>query len=199
MLNHDEEEVLKVLLKLYKEQNARDISGSFKNFPVKYQICYKEIISRLDSKKFVANFADFVAGDFVLTLMPGALCYFANKNGDFDKVQELEPVSDHDHKNKPDQPEKPATFTIPSVGINITVRLRELEKQAEIIGGEKKELLLGVIDSIRKIFENLKNNSVIKPDKELMNRISQLSADFPWLYGEIVYILGTLMMRILIG
>lgn len=106
MLNHDEEEVLKVLLKLYREQNIRNISGSFKNFPAKYQICYKEIISRLNDKNLIEKFTEFIAGDFVLTIMPSALEYFSNKekleNNEIEplikdetsiKAKELEPIS----------------------------------------------------------------------------------------------------------
>lgn len=213
MLNYDEEEVLKILLKLYKEQNARDISGSFKNFPVKYQIIYKEIITRLESKKFVMNFAEFIAGDFVLTLMPPALSYFSDKQKG---GSNLEPVHPDEAGRDEDLPHlegadaadfmgpNPAekarqTFVVPRLGINVSLRLKELEKQAEIIGGENKDDLISVIQDIRKIFENLKTNPVIKPNKALIQKITNLSADFPWIYGELVYILGTLMMRILLG
>ena len=89
MLNHDEEEIIKILLKLSKEQNTLKISGTFSDFPVKYQIVYKEILERLEANKFIKDFEVYMAEDFTLTLLSPAVNYFDKKT---EKNQTLEPL-----------------------------------------------------------------------------------------------------------
>lgn len=229
MLNYDEEEVLKVLLKLYKEQNNKNISGSFKDFPAKYQICYKEIISRLHDKKFIINFDDFIAGDFVLTITSYALRYFTDKENIITQEEKttLEAIKKEPAKTqnvnsdsssnsiisqKQDYPEQQKENESSYkeninrkyksddyyINMNIISKLKNLEKQAEILEDNQKKELEEILTAIKNILENLRKSSTITPDRKLIEKIFISSSKSPWIYSEIINIFGNMFIAALL-
>lgn len=209
MLNYDEESILKVLYSLYKEQNKQVVSGSFRDFPVKYQICYKEIISRLIEKKLITNFSDFIAGDFVLTLMPAGINYFGEEcKEDFEDCIEdksaSENTEDKEIKTKQEQ-EKQGSHKSPDINditITINIRLKELIKQAEQINENDKKTLLQILEDVKKITDYINlNHSVINYEnsKDFVKKVLALNSKYPWLYNEIINILGTAVFKTFIN
>lgn len=174
VLKHDEEEILKVLLKLYNEQNKATITGSFSDFPIKYQIVYKEILLRLQEQKFIKDFEDYIAEDFMVTLLPEALNYFAKRN-------------------MPKQPKKSASST------SYSVILGELEALIAVHGGADKDQLTEISEEIREFCDNLKNAPTVQPRKLLLKKVAELSPKYPWLSEKISRALGLTMMDIMAG
>lgn len=174
ILKRDEEEILKILLKLYNEQGKAEISGSFTDFPVKYQIVYKEILNHLQANKFITNFEVFVAEDFVLTLLPEALNYFAKKNVSGNSIN-------------------PAGI----VGISAKNVLEEIEALIGINGGEDYEELTEIADEIREFCNNLKTTPTIQPRKVLIKKILDFYEKYPWLQEKTTKVLGLTMMEIM--
>lgn len=175
MLNHDEEEILKILLNLSKEQKSLMISGSFTDFPVKYQIVYKEIIKSLERCKFIAHFEDFIADDFLLTLLPSAVTYFRDKA---------------EIKNKKSNG---------AIGINHNSIISELEALIAIKGGDDKSQLTDIAEEIREYCDNLKSTPTIQPRKMLIKKIGTYSKKYPWFMEKIVKIFGFFVMELMAG
>lgn len=197
MLNHDEEEVLKVLLKLCKEQNTRDISGSFKDFPAAYQICYKEIISRLNNKNFVLNFNDFIAGDFILTITQSAIKYFSEK----EKIKKDETIQNSNSSlnlnncslnNYEDKKEYKSPDYCDMI---IMLKLKSFEKYAETLEDNLKNNLEDLCEEIKNLYENSKISSTVTANKQLVEKIYFNSKQFPWIYNEIINILGNIFIK----
>ena len=177
MLNHDEEEILNVLLKLKTKQNSDKITGSFDDFPVKYQIYYKEILERLESKQIIKDFSDFQGENFVLTLIPSAL-------------QEITDDSSTSRSGK-----KTAKSALKP--IDIGKRITVLERTIEHKGGADKQELKELFEEIRELCENLASNPTIQPRKTLIKRITDANIKHPWVYGEAVKIFGITMIKLM--
>lgn len=173
-LKRDEEEILKVLLKLYNEQNKTTITGSFSDFPIKYQIIYKEILLRLQEQKFIKDFEDYIAEDFMVTLLPPALNYFAKRN-------------------------MPKTAKVTASGNTYTVVLGEMEALISIHGGEDQEQLTEIAEEMREFCDNLKDAPTVQPRRLLMKKIAELSPKYPWLLEKITKALGLTMIDIMAG
>ena len=165
VLKRDEEEILKVLLKLYNEQNKTTITGSFSDFPIKYQIVYKEILLRLQDQKFIKDFEDYIAEDFQVTLLPEALNYFAKRN-------------------------MPKTQKVSVSGTNYSAVLSEMEALIAVHGGSDKEELTEIAEVVREFCDNLKNAPTVQPRKLLMKKVAELSPKYPWLIEKITKALG---------
>lgn len=179
MLKLDEEVILNSLLKLRDKLGTNKITGSFEDFPVKYQICYKEILDRLEAKKFIKDFSDFGAENFVLTLEPSSLENFVEKAT------------------------SKSTFTTTSEQYitenNIEKRITAIEKIIEKRGGEEKEDLKALMEEVREVCENLQNHPTLQPRRSLIKRIIEINKNHPWVYSEVVKIFGVTMIKIMSG
>lgn len=173
-LKRDEEEILKVLLKLYNEQNNVIITGSFSDFPIKYQIVYKEILLRLQDQKFINDFEDYIGEDFQVTLLPTALNYFANRN-------------------------TPKSAKIITTETTYSMVLNELEALISIHGNQDQNQLTEISEEIREFCDNLKNAPTVQPRKLLMKKIADLGPKYPWLQEKITKALGLTMIDIMAG
>ena len=184
MLKLDEEVILNSLLKLREKLGTNKVTGSYEDFPVKYQICYKEILDRLEQKKFIKDFTDFQGENFTLTLQPSSLESFIKKrNGG----------------NVPTNPSSENTKDQYLVEHNIEKRITAIEKIIEKRGGEDKEALKSLMEEVRELCENLQDNPTLQPRKTLIKRIIEINKAHPWVYSEVVKIFGVTMIQIMSG
>ena len=183
MLKLDEEVILNSLLKIKDRTGSNEITGSYEDFPVKYQICYKEIIERLEAKNYVKNFYDYSGENFVLTLQPAAFESFlehaVNNNTvtSSDTQKEVGHLIDH----------------------KIETRINAVEDIISQKGGADKEELKALMEEIREVCENLKNNPTIQPRKSLIKRIVEINKTHTWVYSEIIKLFGVTMVEIMSG
>ena len=188
MLKLDEEVILNSLLKLRDKIGSNKITGSFEDFPVKFQICYKEILERLEAKNIIKDFSDFHGENFVLTLQPSSLDLIIKNAAS--KAVPPTPVTESRTTS--------SSESLPSDS-NIEKRISAIEKIIDDKGGEDKEALKNLMEEIRELCENLSSHPTIQPRKTLIKRLVELNKYHPWVYGEAVKIFGVTMIEILSG
>ena len=184
MLKLDEEVILNSLLKIKDRTGSNEITGSYEDFPVKYQICYKEIIERLETKNYLKNFYDYGGENFVLTLQPTALESFmehavsknATPSSEANKESQQN-ITDH----------------------SIETRIKAIEDIISQRGGADKEELKALMEEVRELCENLKSHPTIQPRKSLIKRILDINKTHPWVYTEVIKIFGVTMVEIMSG
>ena len=188
MLKLDEEVILNSLLKIKDRTGSNEITGSYEDFPVKYQICYKEIIERLEAKNYIKNFYDYGGENFVLTLQPSSLESFLEQAVNKNTVTPSTP-SNETHK------ESQQNITDHS----IETRIKAIENIIAQRGGSDKEELKSLMEEVKELCENLKGNPTIQPHKSLIKRIVEINKTHPWVYTEVIKIFGVTMVEIMSG
>ena len=79
MLGRDAEEILKVLIRLYKEIQSFRLVGDYELFPEKYQNVIPNLFEKLEQNELIYGYTLFLGGDFMVNLSPDALTYFEDK------------------------------------------------------------------------------------------------------------------------
>jgi hypothetical protein len=196
MLNKDAEEILKVLIDLYKEVQSFELGGDYKIFPEGYQNGLSSIFEKLEQNGFIYNHKECIGGDFILSLSPSALTYFDDKDKTEKEKQTAQSITIHN-------------FTATGSNVNLgtlshSTMVTEnavsfIEKEIEEKGGVDKEELRDLLEEIKELCDNIQANKSLPKSKSLMNRISKHFETHGWFYGAIVQLIGTAAMQVMTG
>ena len=196
MLSKDAEEILKVLINLYKKTQSFELEGEYDLFPKGYQNGISKIFEKLEQNGLIYNYTIFLGGGFMLNLSPDALTYFEDKEKTEKEKQTSQNITIH---NLTATGSNVNLGTVSHTTITIENRFLFIEKEIDEKGGDDKEELRNLLEEIKELCDNIQANKSLPKRGSLMNRISKHFETHGWFYGAIVQLIGTTTMQIMAG
>lgn len=83
--------------------------------------------------------------------------------------------------------------------LNIDNSIKHIAIQIEEKGGEDKENLKALLEETKKLLEKIEETRQIPKDKDFLNRLSSHTEKHGWLYGEILGLVGNVVLKMIQG
>ena len=196
MLGRDAEEILKVLIRLYKEIQSFRLAGDCELFPEKYQNVIPNLFEKLEQNELIYGYTLFLGGDFMVNLSPDALTYFEDKAKAEKSKQLSQTITIH---NLTANGSNVNLLSLSYSTMTIENTISSIEKEIESKGGDDKEELRNLLEEIKELCDNIRANKSLPKSKSLMNRISKHFETHGWFYGAAVQLIGTAAMQVMVG
>ena len=189
------EEVLKVILSVYKDNPAHNIRGNYDVIPAPYHQTMKLELEKLKMYGMISNSTDWGCM-WEATLTPQGLTYFE----DIKKAREKEEASKQSIISIGNLIANSSNVVLGNaIGSTFSVdnSISQIEKDIEEKGGENKEELRSLLDETKELIENIENSRCIPKNKGLITRLSKHLEKHSWFYGEIVGAIGSAVVQLL--
>lgn len=196
MLGRDAEEILKVLIRLYKEIQSFRLAGDYELFPEKYQNVIPNLFEKLEQNELIYGYTLFLGGDFMVNLSPDALTYFEDK-AKAEKAKQISQTITIHNLTANGSNVNLGSLSYSTMTIENTIS--SIEKEIESKGGDDKEELRNLLEEIKELCDNIRANKSLPKSKSLMNRISKHFETHGWFYGAAVQLIGTAAMQVMVG
>ena len=200
MMDKNAEELLKILLKMYKKVNSYKIQADYNEIPEGYRNGLSRILDTLQQYGIIFNYRMFMGGGFQFTLSPQALTYFEDKEKTLEQEKERQKMAQN--INIQNLTATGSNINFGSI-LNSTLTAQnivsEIEKQIEEKGGDDKAELKDLLEEVKELCESIKVNNPLPNRVTLMTKISKHFEKHNWFYGSIVQLLGTAAMSAMKG
>ena len=187
MLDKTSEEVLKILLAEYENNNSKNyILGVTPDiFPEIYRPGLIQLFANLKQYGIIFDYKSPI-GCFVVTLSPFAFTYFEEKEKALKRELEKQNIPSINI----------GTFNATGSNINFgtisdsTLYLQNIERQIEENGGDDTEELKILLKEVKELCDEIKANKSLPKHSDLMQKISNHISKHGWFYGAIAQLIG---------
>ena len=195
MLDKTSEEVLKILLAKYENNNSKNyILGVTPDiFPEIYRSGFPQIFENLKQYGVIFDYKNPI-GCFIVTLSPSAFTYFEDK----EKALKRE----HEKQNIPNI--NIGTFNATGSNINFgtisdSTLYLDIERQIEENGGNDTEELKILLKKVKELCDEIQANKSLPERSDLMQKISNHMSKHGWLYNPIAQLILNAVMTVIKG
>ena len=188
------EEVFRVLLSNYQENEEKSVRGNYEIIPVSYHASLSLEFEKLCLYGVISSQCIWLGGMWEATITPQGFSYFENKE---------QALKRHEEEKKQMSVGNITNYgnivfgNVSNSTLSVDNSIHEIERMIDEHGGEDKAELSELLEEVKELIENMQASRNIPKQKKLFQRLNDHIVRHGWFYGAVVQLLGTAAMTML--
>ena len=194
IMDEASEEVFKILLSTYNQNEERPVRGNYDIIPIAYHSSLSLEFEKLSLYGVISSPCIWIYGMWEATITPQGITYFENKDQALKRHEEEQKQMSFGNITNY------GNIVFGNVsGSTLTVdnSIHEIERMIDENGGEDTEELRDLLNEVKELIENMQASRSIPKQKKLFQRLNDHVVRHGWFYGAVVQLLGTATMTML--